>query len=360
MKRTFIIIWFGLFSMAGFAQETNAYTFFVNVVNDNFKFPLIGFVNMAKGDHKGIQLGFVNWNVRDFTGLQTGFVNTTGGNLIGAQFAFINTNIQKVQGAQIGFINSATQVVHGAQIGFMNTAIKELHDAQVGFVNTALNEVRGVQMGFVNTTIKASHGVQMGFVNSAIKASRGVQMGFVNVTRRKETGVQLGFFNYVDTLEKGVPIGFLSIIRRGGYLALETGFSEFFPVMVGFKTGVEKFYTTLYIAYRPFESSSKNRYATGVGFGSIIPLKKSFFFNPELHLFNPIEKKNNRQLSSIIPLFGYHFNRHFSITAGPSVVWSNCEADAVLLKPVFYLANFDINNKNAIFVGARAGLRYRF
>jgi len=185
-------------------------------------------------------------------------------------------------------------------------------------------------------------------------------MGFVNVTRRKENGVQLGFFNYVDTLEKGVPIGFLSIVRRGGYFALETGFSEFFPVTVGFKAGVEKLYTTLYIAYRPSGESTKNRYASGIGLGSIIPLKKSFFFNPELHTFNTIEIKNNRQLTSLVPFFGYHFNPHFSITAGPSVVWSNCEDEAVLLKPVFNIAHFDINNKNAIFVGVRAGLRYRF
>ncbi len=374
MKKIIIVLIISIVSFACYSQETNVYTFFLNVVNDNFKFPLIGFVNMAKGDHKGVQLGFVNWNVRHFSGIQMGMVNTLGADLTGAQLAYINTSIQQVRGIQMGFINSAGQEVRGAQVGFINTALNEVNGIQVGFintakqgvngmqvsfVNTALQTVTGAQIGYVNTAIQTVEKAQIGFVNTAIKESHGPQIGFVNIANRKKSGIQVGFVNYADTIEKGVPVGFLSIIRRGGYYAFEVGYSDFFPLTVGFKTGVEKFYTTLYLAYRPSGKSPKNVYASGFGFGSIIPLQKSLFFNPEILSMNTIEK-NNRQLISFVPMMGVHLNNHLSLTAGPTVTWSNSIEDKDVLKPVFNIADFDIDKNNRIFVGAKAGLRVRF
>ena len=360
MKKSVIILFFSLLSIAGFSQETNAYAFFVNVVNDNFRLPLIGFVNVAKGNHQGIQAGFVNWNAHNFKGAQMGFVNTIGNDLNGTQLGFVNTTIKQVQGAQFGFVNTAMQEVQGAQFGFINTALQSVSRAQFGFVNTTIKEFRGIQAGFVNTTIKEFRGAQFGFVNTAMKESQGAQIGFVNIANRKENGLQLGFVNYADTIGNGIPIGVLSFFRRGGYKAIEYGFSEFFPVTVGFKTGVEKFYTSLYIAYKPSSGAAKNTYASGFGFGSIIPLKKSFFFNPEVHSMNTIEIKNNRQLTSFVSNFVYNFNNQLSITAGPSVVWSTSFDDGVLLKPAFNIANFEIDDKNSIFVGARVNVRCRF
>ncbi|MDR0796130.1 MAG: hypothetical protein LBE79_08800 [Tannerella sp.] len=346
MKRRIVIAAvINLIGFSGFSQETNIYTFFMNVVNDHFKPPMIGFVNIAKGEHKGVQLGFINWNAGNFKGIQMGMVNTLGGELTGAQLAYINTAIQQTNGIQAGFINTAMQDKTGVQFGFINTVKKE---------------VRGAQFGFINTALQSVYGAQIGFVNSAIHEFRGTQIGFVNLANRNKAGFQLGFINYADSLEKGIPIGFLSFVRRGGYMAIEVGFSDFFPVTIGFKTGVEKFYTTLYLAYNPSAESSGSRYASGFGFGSIIPIRKSFFFNPELQSFNTIEKKNNRQLTSFVPLFGLYLNRHFSITAGPSVTWSASYEENVLLKPVFNIIDFEINDDNRIFVGARAGIRYRF
>jgi hypothetical protein len=277
-----------------------------------------------------------------------GYVNTIGNNLTGAQFGFINTTIQQVQ--------------QGAQFGFVNTAIQEITGAQVGFVNTARQAASGIQAGFVNTTIKDFKGIQAGFVNAAMKESQSIQAGFVNVANRKENGLQLGFINIADSIGKAIPIGFLSFVRKGGYRALEYGFSEIFPVTVGFKTGVEKFYTSLYLAYKPSTSSAKNLYASGFGIGTIIPLSKSFFFNPELIGMNTIdiEWRNNRQLTSFVPNFGFNLNNTFSITAAPSVTWSRSYNDGELLKPAFNLANFEIDNKNSIFAGARINVRCRF
>ncbi len=345
MKRIILVWVLCTVSFTGFSQETNVYTFFLNIVNEDFKIPLIGFVNLANGNQKGFHLGFVNWNERNFAGVQLGMINTLGADLTGAQIAFINTAIQRVQGVQVGFIN---------------TAFREVRGGQIGYINTSKQAIRGLQCSFINTAIQAVDGAQIGYINTAFKEARGAQIGFINVANRKTSGFQLGFINFADTIENAVPIGFLSFVRRGGYFALEVGFSEFFPVTVGFKTGVERFYTTVYLAYQPSRASAKNVYASGFGFGSIIPLGKSVFFNPEIQSLNTIERKNNRQLTSFVPFFGVRFNNHFSLTAGPSVTWSNSFDDGVVLEPVFNISDFEIDRNNRIFVGARAAIRYRF
>ena len=314
MKKAAVTLAFSVCVLAAFSQGTSVYSFFVNVVNEDFKLPLIGFANTAKGSHSGLQAGFINTNTGDFSGLQAGFVNTTVGS------------------------------VSGAQVGFVNTAAKEAHGAQVGFVNTAVNE---------------AHGAQVGFVNTAVQGIDGVQVGFVNVARQKISGVQLGFVNYADSIESGIPIGFLSIVRRGGYHAFEYSFSEFYPAAVGFKTGVEKFYASFFLAYNPAHNFTWSGVATGFGVGSIIPVKNAFFFNPELNSLNPLGK-NDTQLTSFTPLFGYNFSKHFSITAGLSLTWSHSGGDGELQKPFFKIHNFEIDNNNSIVVGARVGVRYRF
>ena len=315
MKKIVITLVLSMYVLMAFSQGTNVYSFFVNFVNEDFKFPLIGFVNTAKGDHKGLQLGFVNTNTGNFKGLQASFVNTIGNGLNGVQLSFINTVIGDAKGLQSGFVNTATSNFNGAQIGFVNTA----------------------------------------------KGDRnGLQLGFVNIATQKLKGVQLGFVNYTDSIEKGIPIGFLSFVKHGGYKAIEYSFSEFHPITIGFKTGVEEFYTTIFLAYNPSQNFAWDDFATGLGIGSIIPIKNSFFFNPELNSLSSLGKNSDNQLTSFIPFFGYNFNKHFSITAGPSVTWNHNYDNDDLLKPVFKIVNFEINDKNDIVVGARVGIRYRF
>jgi hypothetical protein len=113
-----------LASMRGlnFAQQnsTNLYTFFVNIVNEQFRFPLIGLVNIAEGSHSLPQVGFINWNQNDFETVQVGFINTVGGDMTGAQVGFINTAAGSVDGLQIGFINYADSIETGIPIGFLS------------------------------------------------------------------------------------------------------------------------------------------------------------------------------------------------------------------------------------------------
>jgi len=329
MKRLFFVFMV-VSTNLGFSQETtsvNIYTIFANVVFEPFRFPLIGFFNVANGNHQSPQIGFVNLNTQNFSSLQAGFINTIGGNLDGLQLGFINTSVGETQGAQIGFVNT-TSSFKGAQTGFVNTAYKEADGAQIGFVNIT-NE------------------------------KKGAQISFINIAKRSVNGVQIGFVNFVDTLEKGVPIGFVSIVRHGGYRAIEFSFTELYPVNIGFKIGVEKIYSTVFLSYNPFEEFSRKSIATGVGLGCILPFSSHFFFNPELNFLSSFGKNQN-SLLSLVPYFGYNFNDKMSIVVGPSVTWMHRNENKTLQTPFFVINNSEINQNNGIAVGARVGIRYRF
>jgi hypothetical protein len=321
-----------------YSSEKNIYTFFVNIVHEPFRFPLFGFINIARGNHEIAQFGFVNLNSGSFSGIQAGFINSIGGGLSGVQGGFINTAIGGVDGAQGGFINITA------------------------------GDTRGVQGGFINTT-GALNGIQGGFINTAARGGRGIQAGFANVSMQKLRGTQLGFFNYADSIEGGVPVGVISIVRNGGYRAVEYGFSEFFPVGLGVKLGVERFYTTLSVAYNPIDGQIPENLATGFGIGSIVPIGDTFFFNPELSQYTPVSFKNDWQSTSLVPYFGYKLGKHFSVTAGPSVTWLhagiNADNEIAPPKPLFKIAEHTFTDdpekgRNSIIFGARATMRFIF
>ena len=297
---------------------TALYTVFVNIVSEPFRYPLFGFVNIARGNFTVPQFGFVNWNTGNFSSLQASFINTTIGNFSGLQ---------------------------------------------AGFINTSAGNTRGLQWGFINTTL-TFYGAQLGFVNTAIKESQGLQGAFVNISAQKFKGVQLGFVNYADSIENGVPVGFISIVRHGGYHAVEYSFSEFFPFNVGLKLGVEKFYTSFYVAYNSVDEFALEHFAAGFGIGSILPISGGFFFNPELNCLSLYHNngQSGLQFISLIPYFGFKAGQHFSITAGPSVTWeyASNHDDTTLRNPLFKIQQFDINGKNTIVIGARAAVRVLF
>jgi len=330
------------------AGSTAIYSFFVNIVAEPFRFPLIGFFNMALGSHNLPQLGFVNSNTGDFTTVQAGFVNIVGGNFTGLQAGYINTSMGNTTGVQSGLINTSMGDTTGAQFGLINTSRGEVIGAQFGYINTSLGDTAGAQFGFINTSRGRTRGAQLGFVNSSIGAL---------------SGVQLGFINFADSIEDGIPIGFISVVRNGGFRAVEYTFSEFFPAGVGLKLGVERFYTTISVAYDVTRDRAWENFAIGFGIGSIIPIGGSFFFNPELTSSSApiVHRSGTQQLLSFVPLAGFNINRHFSVTAGPSVTWGWARGgyDASR-EPFFSIVSHDIDDRHSIVVGARAALRFRF
>jgi hypothetical protein len=225
------------FSPYGFGQDivhpenkTIIYSMIVNIVPDQFNFPLVGFVNLAYDSHNSAHIGFINVNEKDFTGAQISFVNTVGGG---------------VKGAQIGFVNMCEDPLTGLKLSFVNTAGKHTDSAQIGFVN--------------NTKVLK--------------------------------GLQLGFVNYTDTIEKGIQLGFLSIVKKGGYRAFKISVTEMYHVNLSFKIGVKKLYSSFTASYN---SDWGNIFAAGIGLGSIMPFNKSLYFNPELSSQSAIIKNDQQ------------------------------------------------------------------
>ena len=406
-------------------ERANYYTFFYNDVSENFRAPLIGFINVARGDHNFLQAGFTNTNTGNFRGLQAGFVNTIDGSLYGMQAGFVNTTRKSVSGVQAGFINTNTSDTTGAQAGFVNTINGNFFGMQAGFINTLSDNLRGIQAGFVNSNAGSATGIKAGFVNIAAGDTRGIQAGFVNTTTGSSTGIQagfvnivsgdtrgiqagfvnsnngsttgmqagfvniakkgikggmqVGFVNYAESIENGFPIGFLSFVKNGGYRAVEYYFSEFNPVTIGLKTGIDKFYTSIYTAYTPMgETNNKylrNHFALGYGIGTIIPIGKYFFINPELNDFHKFiwgEDDYYQNILSFVPSFGFQFGKRFSVTTGPSVTWlrsyriqdggrnSASLSNDVRPEPLFKIYGYDFNEWHSVVIGLRAAFRVHF
>jgi hypothetical protein len=270
-KFIFLVILCAVCVRLNFAEENqpenniNIYTLFVNIVNENFHFPLIGFVNIASGSHGSPQVGFVNLNQNNFNGLQTGFVNMVGGNFSGLQMGFVNTILESVKGVQLGFVSAATNSFNGTQISFVNIA-------------------------------------------------------------KKINGFQLGFVNYAESVENGIPLGFVSVVRNGGYKAVELSTNEVAAINIAFKIGVDKLYTSIIVSHNPMKADVKEQIFTGMGLGSIIAINENLFFNPELAFINTAVESTQQDLS-LAPSFGYKIMSGLSVLIGPSITWAYTKKD---------------------------------
>jgi len=287
------------------------YTFFVNVAQDQFIFPLIGFINISNGSQKNAHVGFINLNREDINGAQVGFINANGRDTDGAQVGFVNVNGRSFEGAQVGFVN-----VNG----------------------------------------RNSTGARVGFINVNGQKSTGGQIGFINTTRQL-SGFQLGFINYADSVEAGMPFGFLSIIRKGGHQALEISTSELYPVNISFQSGVEKLYTAIGVSYN---SELAQKYASRVGVGSFIKTgRSSIYINPELSYQNSIGKNTNAQTVSFATNVGYYFNSRVHAAVGLSLAWHYNRIDDDP-SSIFSIQIDNINNEQQLLAGLRLALRYNF
>ncbi|AGA79874.1 LA_2272 family surface repeat-containing protein [Echinicola vietnamensis] len=320
-------------------DSTPIYTVMYNQAPEGFNYPLIGFVNQANGNHKGAQIGFINTNTLGFTGAQIGFVNTIGDFQNGLQLGFVNTTDGPVNGLQAGFINTSTDSVNGTQLGFINTQVHASTGLQAGFINTSTGKLNGAQVGFVNINPKEVTGAQIGFVNSTGKLGT----------------LQLGFVNYADSLEKGgFPLGFLSVVRKGGYQAVEVGYNELFPYNVSVKIGIPAFYTSFNGAYNP---DFNDEFAVGAGFGSLISLGPVFFINPEAYYLYQIHAENSITRASLN--FGVTLGERVQLLAGPSAAWIWYAHDYDVIDPAFsfYRERFDENDE--LVIGLNAALRIK-
>ncbi|MDR1646388.1 MAG: hypothetical protein LBS05_11350 [Tannerellaceae bacterium] len=290
-----------LFGMAQNSSENNGnknkyvfYSAFANYLPDGFDFPGIGLVNVARGNHSTAYIGLMNY-------------------------------ADRLSGTQIGLVNTAKQLSPGVQIGLVNTRLS--------------GEKKAVQIALINTNVSEPTGVQIGLVN--------VSSGRIN-------GLQLGLINYSDTVS-GVPLGLISVVRKGGYRALEVSLSEIAPINASFKLGVEKLYTSFNLAYNP---GAEQKIMFGMGVGSIISLKNQFFFNPEISQMNTLSTKKHsfQQFLRAVPAFGFQYKR-MNIIAGPSVCYSYTKKDEILNQPFMQILGHEFDSHKRITVGIHAGIR---
>lgn len=213
---------------------------------------LTGFANINGNTYNGIQgAGFMNIN-RSFQGLQgSGFLNIN------------QSSSNSFQGA--GFMNVNKQSENGFMgAGFANVALKGTNRVQgAGFLNVSEN-IAGVQgAGFANVS-KSMKGIQgAGFANVA-QDVQGIQAsGFINVAKNVK-GLQVaGFINVCDSIE-GLPIGFISVVKKNGYRNIEVSTSEWSPVQLTYRMGIEKLYNVYTVSMLP---GGFKTVALGFGFG---------------------------------------------------------------------------------------------
>jgi hypothetical protein len=228
---------------------------------------LSGYANINGNNYTGLQSsGFVNIN-KDFVGLQaSGFINVNRNVKNSFQAAgFANLNKKTENSYQVsGFANVVSGGNNRLQAsGFVNVADTITGIQASGFANLA-KDLTGVQASGFGNVARNLKGIQAsGFANIA-RDVEGVQTsGFINVARKVKGLQASGFINICDTID-GIPIGFISIVKKGGYRNFEISTSEWSPIQLTYRMGIEKFYNVYSISKL---DGGWDRFALGFGFG---------------------------------------------------------------------------------------------
>jgi hypothetical protein len=96
-----------------------------------------------------------------------------------------------------------------------------------------------------------------------------------------------------------------------------------------------------------------------MGIGSLIPLNKKLDFNPEF-ISQITCTVLWDQIYSLHLNLDYKLSDKFSIAAGPSIAWNYLSGGTEFYQPVFTLYQKELDVKNKLFVGLKAGLIYQF
>lgn len=350
-----------LIQKTNFAQDTvkanTIYTGIINIVEEDFKFPMIGIVNISNGNFECLQLGFYNFIKGNHQGAQIGFVNTALGKIEGAQLGYINYCNSDIKGVQAGFVNANNGKIEGASFGFVNISNDSIDGGQFGFVNISNKSTDGINAGFINLNGEDFDGAQFGFVNINANKIDGAQFGFINISKKLK-GLQLGFVNIVDSLEEGIPIGFLSIVGKNGYQALGVYTDEFNSFNLSFRIGVKKLYTSFSVSCNHLEE--ENNLNFGMGMGSIINLSEKLFFNPEISSSSNSGSwgKEYKTFTSLNLAMGYNITSKLHFSFGPSISHSHSNTENEFFEPYFNTLSHQINKRNQINLGFRAGLNF--
>ncbi len=184
-----------------------------------------------------------------------------------------------LEGAEFaGIANFEREFVVGAQFaGFGN------------FIKGSLNGLSCA--GFMNVSGSVDGAQVAHFINIARKVHGAQVSNFMNVAGTVK-GVQVGFINIADNYESGAPIGIINIVKNG-YHEWEVSSSELWSLNVGYRMGVDKFYTQFMVGGNWREDH--NFLGLGFGIGSRFPITRRYLKGSvdliSYQIFNPSDDR---------------------------------------------------------------------
>lgn len=239
--------------------------------------------------------------------------------------------------------------------------------------------VRGVEIGgLVNYIHKDVKGVSLAGLGNIIRGNvRGALIsGLVNYAGHNMTGFQMGLFNYAGTLtgaqvglinvvtkdaKNAIPFGLINIIKNGYYAFELNGAGG----SLRFKMGTEHFYTILSAGVPYSTLGDSMKYEIGGGFGSMLSFSKNHavvidLMSNGVYDFSNLAEIRTTQYLTLGLKYQYSFNKHFALFLGPSFNYMYLTNSDERILPYFYVNYFDKDENHGYWVGAEAGITFRF
>ncbi len=268
-----------------------------------------------------------------------------------------------------GFINIVPSNHNRTLFGSVNIAYGDQQGLEFALFNWNQHDFGGghTQVGTLNIVGGSiNEGTQIGFFNFCIDSLKGTQVSLFNFSKKRD-GVQIGLINYCDTMSTGLSFGVISIVKKG-FHAFEFGLTEMYPINISYKVGGTKgLYNSVNFScnYAGNINNAKNGPILGFGLGSIIPISKSFFINPDFSLQAISLLKSRQNLLALSIKVSYAIAKKIHISAGPSYAfaWVNVDTDpkelhmpinSVYQNPVTDASTHRQRN----YIGFRFSLRY--
>jgi hypothetical protein len=188
-----------------------------------------------------------------------------------------------------------------------------------GVTNLTKGQSIGVAISGVANVSDSHNGLQLSTINFVKNNLYGSQIGVVNYAK-KGKGIQIGVVNVCGADDDVLPIGLFNVVKNG-YYAFEVSTNELFITSLSYKMGKEKFHTIFRAGIG--EHNDKSVLSTGLGFGSIIPIKDNHKLNMELICdalhYNRKWGDNKMNLLNQFNLnYQYQVTKHLGIKVGPS------------------------------------------
>lgn len=291
-------------------------------VRDTAKAQMAGVVNVAQSAEfqaAGVaNLGYLNGKVQLAGVANQSVTGVTKAQIAGVANAARSAGFQLAGVTNLAYLNGKVQLA-----GVANLSAKGATEAQIAGVANAAQSSEFQAAGVAN--LAYSNGkVQLAGVVNVADTSR-CQVGLVNVA--KKAGVQVGLVNVCDTSDR-VMVGLINIARKGGLHEFEVSAGLVDNISVAYRLGTAKLYTSAELSYR----FSDNRWLSGAGLGTQIPISKSWGINVEgvsQHVITSRfwEHGSFNHLSQLRVLGCKRFAKYFAVFAGPTLYIYNTNTD---------------------------------